>query len=618
MQTKQKKKKITVADILRAVENKKFDDREKKFSDFFPRTIDSVKPIDATGKTVAEDSIDKAAFQNMIPEAVMDYLNDAFIGYQACSLLKQNAFIDRACSIPSKDAIAPDFKISYQNKKDDAADELTENVDELADIQNSIKKFNVKDICIKQNQNKKVYGYSITIPIVENADMSKPFNIDGIKPGMYKGLTVIEPYWLTPELDYESARNPASKHYFTPTWYNIQGAGVKIHRSWVIRSVNSEVADILKPTYFFGGIPLTQQIFKRVFAAEKVANEAPMLAMTKRLLVVDANIMNMVANPEQVSETMNALTELRDNWGVYAKNPGDQVQQIDTSLADFDALIMTQYQLIASIAGMPATKLLKTTPKGFNATGEYEQKDYNQALIEIQENDFIPILDLHFKLYTKSRYGRAIPLNIVFNPIDTPSEKEIAEIANAKAMIAMTHINAGITTATEERQILRNEEGSPYSGIDEEIEEPELPPDILDDTDNDGPTETTPTGTENEPAAANDAAIDADFNESDHPRDNSGKFTSGNGGTGSGENKEPLHIEYRKRDITINGKKAKINEVALDEKEYASVMAEVDTHATDEDKSDIYFSKPIDDFLYRFVYDKENNLFYVIGKKRND
>ena len=38
----------------------------------------------------------------------------------------------------------------------------------------------------------------------------------------------------------------------------------------------------------------------------------------------------------------------------------------------------------------------------------------------------------------------------------------------------MNHINAGITTAQEERDILRNSEGSAYSGIPEEIEEPDI------------------------------------------------------------------------------------------------------------------------------------------------
>ena len=321
-----------------------------------------------------------------------------------------------------------------------------------------------------------------------------------------------------------------------------------------------------------------------------------------------------------------------DNWGIFAKNPGDQVQQIDTSLADFDALIMTQYQLVASIAGMPATKLLKTTPKGFNSTGEFEERDYKQSLIEIQENDYKPIINLHNTLYTKSRFGRVIPLQVEFNPIDTPSEREKAEIGNIRAMIAASNIANGITTANEERKVLKSYEGSEYSGIEDEPDDGSLA-DEDDETaanllkelygeNNQKQAETDENLTNNadfcKKNAKNDLkdektnANDADFKESEHPRDKDGKFTDG--GSGSGE----TAVKYRKRSINLNGKTAKINEVDLDEKEYAAVMEEVDTHATEENKADVKFWKPIGDFIYRFVYDKNDNLFYVIGKKRND
>lgn len=446
----------------------------EKFNKLFPRTINDIVPVNYSkdGKLVAMDNDlpYQAKFYNEIEPNIMKFLNQTFIGYQACALLKQNPFIDRACSIPAKDAIAPDYKISYLKKEDQELDDSTADIDELSLIKDeSYRKYHINAVCAQQTTNKKVFGYSIVVPIVDGVDMEKPFNIDGIKPGSYHGMKVVEPYWITPQLDYDGASNPASAHFYEPTWYAI--GGKKIHHTWVIKAVNSEVSDTLKPTYYFGGIPLTQQIYERVYAADKVANEAPMLALTKRLLIIDADIANMVANPEDVTPVLRALTELRDNYGVYAKNPEDQVQQIDTSLSDFDALIMTQYQLVASIAGMPATKLLKTTPKGFNATGEYEEHDYKQALLEIQENDYIPIINRHNDLYTKSKFGRVIPLDVKFNPIDTPSEKEVAEISSIKSQVAMNHINAGITTAEEERDVLRLEEGSPYSSLPAEMPE---------------------------------------------------------------------------------------------------------------------------------------------------
>ena len=485
-------KKVSYTEFLRAIGEKislKQESPEEKFKKLFPRTIADIRPhiMGKNGKSVAQDSDIGFAkrFTNEISPEMMGFLNQTFIGWQACALLAQNPFIDRACTIPAKDAIAPDYNLAYIKDEDKEKDEQTPDINELAQMKDEARRvYKINDICVKQTINKKKYGYSIVVPVVDGVDMEKPYNIDGVKQGSYHGMVVVEPYWVNTELDADSASNPASPHFYEPTWYVMAG-GRRVHRSWVVRTVNSEVSDVLKPVYFFGGLPLTQMIYERVYAAEKVANEAPIIALTKRLLVVDADIENMVANPDDAYNVMNALTELRDNFGVYAKRPGDTVSQIDTSLSDFDALIMTQYQLVASIAGMPATKLLKTTPKGFNSTGEFEDKDYKQALLEIQENDYIPIINRHNELYTKSKYGRVIPLDVKFNPIDTPTEKEVAEIAQMKSQTAANHINAGITTADEERDVLRNEDGSPYSGLPEEIEEPDIDLNFDDEKDKD-------------------------------------------------------------------------------------------------------------------------------------
>lgn len=453
-------------------------DKSKVFSELFPRTIKDIRVMKTkvvNGKTqmVATDSADTSAkFEANIPDPLWKFLAGRFfIGWQACALLKQNTFIDRACTVPAKDAIAPDYKIAYSDDSPDTDEKR------LLEIKTeSQKRYKINKICEEMEIQKKTYGYSLCIPVIDGADYEKPFNPDGIKEGSYKGMKVIEPYWISPLLDSEAATDPTSLHYFEPTWYTISG-GKKVHRSWCIKLINSEVADILKPTYYFGGVPLTQQIYERVYAAEKTSNEAPMLAMTKRLLVVDANIENFVANPEQAIQTLNALTELRDNYGVYVKHPEDTVQQIDTSLSDFDALIMTQYQLVAAIAMMPAVRLLKTQPKGFNATGEYEEKDYKQTLVDIQENDYYPIINMHNICYTKSKYGHVIDLDIVFNAIDEPTKLEVAQIDAAKAQTAATYINAGVISPQEQRDILRSDPDGVYTTIQEEMEESDI--DIL-------------------------------------------------------------------------------------------------------------------------------------------
>lgn len=444
--------------------------RDEIIKSIFQRDFSMLMPKNSKGQVVAMDgAVCKCKFNgNIIPNDILEfYGSHNFIGYEACAILRQNPYIDKACTIPAQDSIASDYKISYaeNNKDEKKVDE--KKLEEMKRI--SDKDYNIKEVCYHANVNKKTFGISLVVPVIDGVDYKKPYSIDKVKKGSYKGMVVVEPYWVSPQLDNGAVSNPMNVGFQEPTWWRMPD-GTVVHKSWCIKKCNSELPDILKPTYYYGGVPLTQKIYERVYAAEKVANEAPQLALTKRMLIADANIANLMANPEECQSILNLVQWCRDNFSVWFKNPDDQVSQIDTSLTDFDALVMTQYQLVASIADMPATKLLKTQPKGFNATGEYEQKDYIQSLQAIQEQDYIPILKMHYELFTKSFYGELIDLSIVFNPIDTPTEKETAEVAKIWSDIDSNYIASGVMSADEVRDIRRSEEGSAYSTLADDIE----------------------------------------------------------------------------------------------------------------------------------------------------
>lgn len=444
--------------------------RAKVISQIFQRDFSKLMPKSKNGRAIAMDSsVCSCDLKgNDIPLDILEfYGKHFFIGWQACALLRQNAYIDKACTVPAQDAISCDYKITYAENNEKTEEVDTEKLQEMKRV--SDKDYNIKEICYRANVDKKTFGISLVVPVIDGVDYAKPYNIDAVKKGSYKGMTVVEPYWTAPQLDSNAVNNPMNVGFQEPTWWRMPN-GTLVHKSWCIKRCNSELPDILKPTYYYGGVPLTQMIYERVYSAEKVANEAPLLALTKRLLIIDANIENLVANEAEAREKINMAQYYRDNFSMWFKNPDDQVQQIDTSLSDFDALVMTQYQLVAAIAEMPATKLLKTQPKGFNATGEFEQKDYIESLQRIQEQDFLPILKMHYELFTKSFYGKVIDLSVVFNPVDTPTEKETAEVAKIWADIDASYVSAGVMSAEEVRDIRRSQEDSPYSTLADDIE----------------------------------------------------------------------------------------------------------------------------------------------------
>lgn len=456
--------------------------KETLLKRLFPRTPRDFVRVSKNGQAVkiaTDDAIKPAMYDDDLPEEMFAFFRHTFIGWQACALLYENPYIKKACEIPARDAVAVDYKLQYahpendENKNTDKEkeQEILNNLKEISDI-----KMNIKNVCRDSNVFKKTFGQILAIPTF-NTDMTKamsqPYDPKTIKEGTYTGMTLIQPFWVTYQLDGAGVSKPNEAGYYEPVYYIVNGH-TKIHRSWVIKLTTGPIADILKPVYYYGGIPLTQQIYERVFCAEKTANEAPKLALTKRLLVVDGNIENLVANPAAAFAGLQAALNIRDNMGVMVKNPNDAVSQIDTTLTDFDSLIMTQFQLVAAIAEMPTTKLMKTQLKGLANSGDYEMKDYNQTLVEIQENDFNAILRKHYEYLCLSEYGKDLHLKTVWNPIDTPSETDLAQIELSQAQTDAQYIQAGVIDPSEVRTTLRNNEDSRYHNLEEEMPEPDI------------------------------------------------------------------------------------------------------------------------------------------------
>jgi phage-related protein (TIGR01555 family) len=401
--------------------------------------------------------------------------SQGFIGYQLMAIIAQNWLVLKACKQPAKDAIRNGFKVAT----DDAT---VVPVEVLAYIDKCDKRYNLTKNLVDFVYFGRIFGIRIAMFDIVSSDPDyyvKPFNPDGITPGSYRGISQIDPYWITPELNGEAASNPASRNFYEPTYWRVNGN--RIHRSHLIIFKGDEVADILKPTYLYGGVSITQKIFERVYAAERTANEAPMLAQSKRETVLHVDVEKAIANQAAFEEKIGVWTQWRNNHGVKVVGLKEEVEQFETSLADLDEVIMTQYQLVASTAGVPVTKLLGTVPKGFNSTGEYDESSYHEELESIQTHDMQRLLERHHICVMRSEVRREFPTQPIFNiaiqwnPLDVLTAKEQAEVNKLKADTGLVLVSAGAIDGEDERNRLINDEYSDYNGMT--TPEPEIPDD---------------------------------------------------------------------------------------------------------------------------------------------
>lgn len=489
---------------------------EKALKKSFQRLPSDFKPVDSNGKQIEGNYRIAAAAPGVPGKFAMDspsegnplsmkpliepiftipfaqliwYSAQGFIGYQACAIIAQHWLVDKICTVPARDAMRHWYEIATE-------DDMDIDPKIIADIKKLDRKYGIKQNCVELLRFNRIFGIRIALPIIENqaADYwEQPFDPAKIKPGSYKGISQIDPYWITPELDGPAAANPASISFYEPTWWRVNGQ--RVHRTHLILIRNGKVSDILKPTYLYGGVSIPQKIAERVYASERTANEAPQMALTKRTTFMKVDITQALANLETFLQKINFFTQMRDNYGLKIGGLDDTLEQFDTSLNDFDATIMTQYEIACAAGDCPSSKIMGTSPKGGLGTeGTYDADSYHEFLESLQEHDAQPLIERHHLLCMLSeilpKYGSKVPTDfmpvITWNPCDTPTAKEQAEINYIKAQTAAMEVTAGAIDGVDERTRLASDKDSGYNGLnarEPDIIEPDDNPDEPDNKD---------------------------------------------------------------------------------------------------------------------------------------
>ena len=282
---------FSIVDHLRALPRPKTDGAVHAMDDF----DDGGDDIKIFGST-----------QSIMSEPVIGwYGSQSFIGHQLAGIVAQHWLVNKACSVPARDAVRKGYHIVTEN-----GDDLDEDAVKLFKLYD--RRFGIRRQLVDFVRKGRIFGVRIAMFKVESTDpeyYEKPFNIDGVTKGSYKGIVQVDPYWTAPMLDGAAAAQPDTLHFYEPTWWIINGK--KVHRSHLCIYRHEDVVDVLKPQYLYGGVPLPQQIMERVYAAERTANEAPELAMTKRTSVWLTDMEAVMANSEAAIERLNLWTRFR-------------------------------------------------------------------------------------------------------------------------------------------------------------------------------------------------------------------------------------------------------------------------------------------------------------------
>lgn len=218
----------------------------------------------------------------------------------------------------------------------------------------------------------------------------------------------------------------------------------RIHPSRVIPFRADTSAAMILPTAGgqdqFWGESRVQQVLDAVQDSDLARQSFAALIHKARLLRIGIpNLIDLSLQPGGAEAIMARLATMATAESVHnatifdagdkdTGKGGEQITDAEYTFAGMKDVLNAYGEWAAAVSDIPATRLLGRAPEGMNASGDSQQKDWNKAVRARQTLELAPLLD---RLDPHLIAAAGAPLGLMsyeFDPLDTPSEKERADI----------------------------------------------------------------------------------------------------------------------------------------------------------------------------------------------
>jgi phage-related protein (TIGR01555 family) len=287
------------------------------------------------------------------------------------------------------------------------------------------------------------------------------------KRGFLRAVKPVEPVWCYPA-KYNS--NDPLK----PDWYNPQSwfcLGKEIHSTRLLTFVGREVPDLLKPSYSFGGLSLSQMAKPYIDNWLRTRQAVADLIWSFSVRGLKTNMADGLNDGgDQLFKRAALFANFQSNQGVMLLDKDkEDFFNIVTPLGSLDVLQGQAQEHMCSVTGTPVVKLLGIQPAGLNASSQGELTTWYDWVAAFQEKFFREKLTKVIDFAQLSLWGEIDPdITYEFEALEELSEKDLADKRKVEADTDVALVGAGILDPVEVRKRLAADPQTPYDGLDVE------------------------------------------------------------------------------------------------------------------------------------------------------
>ena len=351
--------------------------------------------------------------------------------------------------------------------------------DRIADLEAEFKRLNARDIFCRALTQDGFFGrghiYLDTGDTDDPAELKTPIG-DGwskvsaskISPKRpIKALRTVEAVWCYPT-SYNS-NNPLKDNWYRPDMWFVQQN--QVHASRLLTLIGREVPDLLKPTYSFGGISLSQLAKPYVDnwietrqGVNDIVNGFSIFALLTNLSE------SLQGDGDLLFKRADLFNNLRDNRGLMMLDKEtEDFKNVAAPLSGLDALQAQAQEHLCTVARAPKVKLLGLDPAGLNASSEGEMRAFYDHIKASQEHQLRGAVHTLLGLVMLSLWGEVDKdISFEFKPLWALDEKGEAEVEKLKAETDQVLIDVGAISPAEARARVAADPGSDYATIEVE------------------------------------------------------------------------------------------------------------------------------------------------------
>ncbi len=282
-----------------------------------------------------------------------------------------------------------------------------------------------------------------------------------------KALRTVEAVWCYPT-SYNS-NNPLKADWYLPeTWYVQQNL---VHSSRLLTLIGREVPDLLKPTYSFGGISLSQ--LAKPYIDNWIETRQGVNDIINGFSIF-ALLTNLGESLQQDGDLLfqraDLFNNLRSNRGLMMLDKeSEDFKNVSSPLSGLDQLQAQAQEHQCAVSRIPKVKLLGIDPAGLNASSEGEMRAFDDHVHSSQEHQIRPHLHCLLGHVMITLWGEPDPdIGFEFKPLRSLDEKEEAEVEKMRAETDQIYIDAGVISPAEARGRVAADTDSEYATIDVE------------------------------------------------------------------------------------------------------------------------------------------------------